>query len=285
MADTLTTLGSRENTAEIEHPIAEIADALTVLSEQTRRWWTDLAKAQDQVRSLSELKRSRDAEARRERGGLTVVQASTLVAELLREGGHRIAYVRPGGTPLLSWEGCEAFWADPRITVRELVSQPTDQTRGTFGADRDLLRTIWTELREVAIVDDTLALIPAVAADGSTRVEAVREPVVVHQMAQFFNTAWTWAEIGHGHVSACYGPEADVKSRIVLLLAQGVKDETVARRLGISLRTCRRHVAEILERLNSSSRFQAGMRVALLGALPAQIPHGKADTPGLRGLE
>jgi DNA-binding NarL/FixJ family response regulator len=44
----------------------------------------------------------------------------------------------------------------------------------------------------------------------------------------------------------------------------------VARRLSISLRTCRRHVAEILDQLDSSGRFQAGVGAVPLGAVPAQ---------------
>jgi DNA-binding CsgD family transcriptional regulator len=63
-----------------------------------------------------------------------------------------------------------------------------------------------------------------------------------------------------------------LKSQIIMLLAEGAKDEAVARRLGISLRTCRRHVADILDQLESSSRFQAGVRAALLGLVPAEQP-------------
>jgi len=44
--------------------------------------------------------------------------------------------------------------------------------------------------------------------------------------------------------------------KILTMLAGGAKDETVARSLGLSVRTCRRHIAEILTRLNATSRFQ-----------------------------
>lgn len=37
-----------------------------------------------------------------------------------------------------------------------------------------------------------------------------------------------------------------------------MKDEMIARRLGMSLRTCRKHIAESMETLGASSRFQAG---------------------------
>ncbi|MFG2652935.1 helix-turn-helix domain-containing protein [Streptomyces sp. NPDC048436] len=48
---------------------------------------------------------------------------------------------------------------------------------------------------------------------------------------------------------------------IVQLLADGLTDEAVARRLGISVRTCRRHIAAVLRDLDAVSRFQAGVRV------------------------
>lgn len=58
------------------------------------------------------------------------------------------------------------------------------------------------------------------------------------------------------------------ESRAILrLLAQGRKDETAARSLGLSLRTYRRRVAEILTLLDADSRFQAGRRAQELGLI------------------
>ncbi|MBO2450280.1 hypothetical protein J4573_24480 [Actinomadura barringtoniae] len=48
--------------------------------------------------------------------------------------------------------------------------------------------------------------------------------------------------------------------RIMLrLLGDGTKDEVVARRLGVSVRTVRRRVSEILRTMNATSRFQGGV--------------------------
>jgi ATP/maltotriose-dependent transcriptional regulator MalT len=59
----------------------------------------------------------------------------------------------------------------------------------------------------------------------------------------------------------------DVKHSILRLMSKGYKDEMVARRLGMSVRTCRRHIAEITEELEATSRFQAGFNVARSGIL------------------
>lgn len=51
---------------------------------------------------------------------------------------------------------------------------------------------------------------------------------------------------------------AEAKQAIVRLLTEGMKDEVIARRLGISLRTCQKHIAEIMDAFRADSRFQLG---------------------------
>ncbi|WP_439654225.1 LuxR C-terminal-related transcriptional regulator [Streptacidiphilus anmyonensis] len=46
------------------------------------------------------------------------------------------------------------------------------------------------------------------------------------------------------------------------LLAQGLTDATVAKRLNVSLRTERRMVADLMRRLGASGRFEAGVKAA-----------------------
>jgi DNA-binding CsgD family transcriptional regulator len=52
---------------------------------------------------------------------------------------------------------------------------------------------------------------------------------------------------------------------VMRLLATGIKDETIARRLGMSVRTISRIVSDLMRRLGASSRFEAGVRAAGLG--------------------
>lgn len=54
---------------------------------------------------------------------------------------------------------------------------------------------------------------------------------------------------------------------VMRLLGSGYKDELGARLLGVSLRTYRRHVADLLQALSAGSRFEAGVRAARLGLL------------------
>jgi DNA-binding NarL/FixJ family response regulator len=48
-------------------------------------------------------------------------------------------------------------------------------------------------------------------------------------------------------------------------LASGSEDEAAARALGMSLRTYRRRVAELMAAVGATSRFQAGLRARELG--------------------
>jgi DNA-binding Lrp family transcriptional regulator len=64
--------------------------------------------------------------------------------------------------------------------------------------------------------------------------------------------------------------DADEQSdRLLLLdqLADGLKDEQIARNLGLSLRTVRRRVADLMADLDAGSRFQAGVEAARRGWL------------------
>lgn len=59
----------------------------------------------------------------------------------------------------------------------------------------------------------------------------------------------------------------DLRRLLLDQLAQGAKDEQIARALGVSLRTVRRRVAHLLIELGVDSRFQAGVEAARRGWL------------------
>ncbi|MFD7865603.1 hypothetical protein [Streptomyces sp. NPDC059783] len=61
----------------------------------------------------------------------------------------------------------------------------------------------------------------------------------------------------------------DLRATILELLSAGHSDDAIARMLSISLRTCRRHVSELLTTLNSRTRFQAGAEAVRLGLVAA----------------
>jgi DNA-binding NarL/FixJ family response regulator len=54
----------------------------------------------------------------------------------------------------------------------------------------------------------------------------------------------------------------DLQQTIAAMMARGFTDEVLARKLGMSLRTCRRHIAALMQDLDAVSRFQAGVRAS-----------------------
>ncbi|MBV7696602.1 LuxR C-terminal-related transcriptional regulator [Streptomyces sp. TRM70350] len=57
----------------------------------------------------------------------------------------------------------------------------------------------------------------------------------------------------------------EIKSSILRLMATGLKDDVIARKLGMATRTCRRYMAGIMDELGATSRFQAGALAAAQG--------------------
>ncbi|MEV4561485.1 helix-turn-helix transcriptional regulator [Kitasatospora sp. NPDC049285] len=116
------------------------------------------------------------------------------------------------------------------------------------------------------VFDRALAFIPA--SDGSWGAVAVRQEWLVAYLCDIFEQTWTRAR--PFTIAASEGLEQvaqEIDSTIVELLAAGLKDETIARRLGMSLRTARRHIADIMQRLDAESRFQAGVAAAKAGLI------------------
>ncbi|MDK0521919.1 helix-turn-helix domain-containing protein [Streptomyces sp. ML-6] len=62
-------------------------------------------------------------------------------------------------------------------------------------------------------------------------------------------------------------PTRPRREQILRLLADGLTDDAIARRIGVSVRTVRNDVASTMLGLDARSRFQAGVRAAQMGLL------------------
>lgn len=91
------------------------------------------------------------------------------------------------------------------------------------------------------------------------------EPALVSGAYALFEAAWETATDLAAFLDPAR-PRLDEQARQVLYaLGSGMTDVTASRELGMSLRTYRRRVAELLVALGADSRFQAGMRAGELG--------------------
>nr|QBL56177.1 transcriptional regulator [Streptomyces sp.] len=101
--------------------------------------------------------------------------------------------------------------------------------------------------------------------DGTTGTVAVRDPAMVAFACAAFENLWNTAcPLIPDTKDTTHTIDA-LKKSIVHLMAMGHKDEMVARRLGISVRTCRRHIAKIMDEQGAISRFQAGVVLTRAG--------------------
>lgn len=127
-------------------------------------------------------------------------------------------------------------------------------------------RTAHELFGRVIIFDRELAFIP-VQGDSWGAV-AIREPSTVAYLTEIFEQTWDRATpFADAASQGLEKVSREIHETILQLLVAGLKDEAIARRLGMSLRTARRHIADIMEELKAASRFQAGYATATRGLL------------------
>ncbi|MEU6143872.1 helix-turn-helix transcriptional regulator [Streptomyces sp. NPDC047081] len=156
-------------------------------------------------------------------------------------------------------------------------------SRGIYAAsgleDPDVLSRTWkmVELGEQArvlpsvplkllVVDGRRAMLPLTSSEaGGYCAVVVWHSAVTEALQKLFELAWQQATpLGRPEGN---GELTEDEQTLTRLLAAGMKDEAVARHLGVSLRTLRRRVSDLQERLGAASRFQLGLRVAQRGWL------------------
>ncbi|MFL6138424.1 MAG: hypothetical protein ACJ74O_11555 [Frankiaceae bacterium] len=92
----------------------------------------------------------------------------------------------------------------------------------------------------------------------------VRSPTLLAALLTIFDLIWERAgPIDRVATGAAHGAD----DALLQLLAEGLQDEAVAEKLGVSVRTVRRRVADLLEDLGARTRFQAGVQAARKGLL------------------
>jgi DNA-binding NarL/FixJ family response regulator len=88
----------------------------------------------------------------------------------------------------------------------------------------------------------------------------VREPNVVSFAVAAFELMWLQADPFPVNLSRAQAIQVSDKTKedIIRLLVRGESDKVIARRMGMTVRTCQRHIAKIMERIDARSRVHAG---------------------------
>ena len=115
------------------------------------------------------------------------------------------------------------------------------------------------------IIGTTHAVVPEPLGFADEPRLLVRQGALVHALTLLFEQLWERAVPVSGLDLGEARP--DLRRFLVQLLAAGHKDEQIARTLGLSLRTVRRRVADLMTELGCDSRFQAGVEATRRGWL------------------
>lgn len=114
------------------------------------------------------------------------------------------------------------------------------------------------------IFDSKVAVVPRARCADDRAGLVIHDRHLIHVFVRMFDFAW---ELGEPFLAEEPQPGqlGSVQRSILRALSAGQSDEVIARRLGISVRTCRRHIAKMLEDLGAESRFQAGVKAHRAG--------------------
>jgi sugar-specific transcriptional regulator TrmB/DNA-binding CsgD family transcriptional regulator len=130
-----------------------------------------------------------------------------------------------------------------------------------LAADGAEIRTLSQVPQAAVVFDRSLAVMFSIE-DGLPVARRVRDRNVVRFLLDMFGQLWDSATPFATEETSYADAIDDLQQSVARLMAQGLTDEVVARRLGMSVRTCRRHIAALLQNLDAVSRFQAGVLAA-----------------------
>lgn len=145
--------------------------------------------------------------------------------------------------------------------VRALTEAPdTLALRASVGEEIRLMPQLPTRM---IVIGTTHVVLPEPLGFVDEPRSLVRQRGWVEAMTLWFESMWDKASPLSTTVSG--RGAGDLRTFLLQQLASGAQDEQIARRLGVSLRTVRRRVADLMSDLGADSRFQAGVEAAKRG--------------------
>lgn len=117
------------------------------------------------------------------------------------------------------------------------------------------------------VFDSRITIIPLQPSDTRAGALLTEDPAVVENVVAMFKQAWDMSVPLGADRTSDPTQLTQTERDVLKLLSTGITDEAVSRRLGVSMRTVRRQMAALMERLEASSRFEAGIKAAHRGWL------------------
>ncbi|MEU7065370.1 helix-turn-helix transcriptional regulator [Streptomyces sp. NPDC046161] len=119
------------------------------------------------------------------------------------------------------------------------------------------------------IFDRSTAVIPVSSEDSAAGAVVLTGQGTLTALCALFDNVWGAARpLGTTETVRDEGGLNPQETTVIRLLAQGMTDEAIAKRLAVSSRTARRLATDLMDRLNARSRFEFGVRAVQRGWLP-----------------
>ncbi|MEN8654877.1 LuxR C-terminal-related transcriptional regulator [Streptomyces sp. 21So2-11] len=128
----------------------------------------------------------------------------------------------------------------------------------------------------MVIIDSDYAVLPASDGKSCSSQLTIRGAPLVSAFSAVFEHTWREASPLAPEGVRSSSDISNEQHTLVQLLVDGMKDEAIARTLGVSPRTASRMIADLMQRLGVTSRFAAGARAAQHGLLASTLmnPNG-----------
>lgn len=207
------------------------------------------------------------------RGAIDVVHGreavGTVYDEMLRQastvvrGLDRGPYINDVGTPGEEQRAAMSRGVEFRV-IYETPALGDDRARQIL---RDCLvageisRVLPRLPMKLILADEQIAMIALATASGGGEALLIRPSLLLEALIELFDQFWEMA-LPAGHSEA----DGDVKM-LLNLLAAGLTDESLARELGISVRTVQRRITHLHQQLGATTRFQLGIQASRRGWL------------------
>ncbi len=206
-------------------------------------------------------------------------------AELVARTGHLFATVREefvcAARDLRTWSQPEARAAvrqrmrarsHPGLSARKLyspVALADEEDRARLRQLRDngaAVRISSSPLpHETIVIDRRVMILAGRESPAGREYTVTTSRTLVDGVYALFRAIWDASPDLDTYLRTDV-PHLDGDARMIFeALGAGLTDEAAAKRLGLSLRTYRRRVAELMAKLDAGSRFQAGLRAGELG--------------------
>jgi predicted DNA-binding transcriptional regulator len=158
------------------------------------------------------------------------------------------------------------------VFERSLLEDPTHVRRIIQGVEAGERARVARVPLKLALIDCEWGMLPLLHAGGQTpeAVVIVRRSVLLDSLLALFESVWQHAaevKPKTGDELLVMGTAEGDLRQLTHLMATGMTDTAIARHLGVSERTVRRRVKDLMDELRVDSRFLAGVRAVERGWL------------------